>query len=115
MSKYTFDLDKMGLGGIKTGSLELDPITPSKKSKKKDKKDKKTKKRRAFSEEAKLQCLIRQKKKCAKCGKELKKNKKHYHHSDGDRSNNDPDNCECWCKDCHDEKNFKHKTKNKWF
>ena len=58
------------------------------------------KKRRDFSSSAVREAYIRQDGVCAYCGRSLEYGF-HRHHKDGNPMNNDPDNLELLCPDCH--------------
>ncbi|HEY7080698.1 MAG TPA: HNH endonuclease signature motif containing protein [Nitrososphaeraceae archaeon] len=58
-------------------------------------------KRRHFSALVKVDTVIRQKSKCAICKVALKTYGVDFHHSDGDRSNNNVSNCNALCTSCH--------------
>lgn len=58
-------------------------------------------KRKNFSALVKLHTIKRQKNKCAKCKVELECYGLDFHHSDGDRSNNNSSNCRALCTSCH--------------
>jgi hypothetical protein len=58
-------------------------------------------KRKNFSALVKLYTIKRQKNKCARCKVGLESYGLDFHHSDGDRSNNNSSNCRALCTSCH--------------
>ena len=60
--------------------------------------------RRNFSYQARMDTLENQNNKCAMCDDNLSSKIIEFDHIDGDRSNNDPSNCQALCSNCHSTK-----------
>jgi len=65
-----------------------------------DHKNSQKKPRRGWTDSQIKQIMARQNGVCAYCGEHA--GSFHLHHKDGDHSNNDIDNAEGWCPNCHD-------------